>query len=885
MSLLSSLSDLDSLRENASSVNNITRSGNLDIVAGDKHVPICHIVNFMPFSLVDENGNRTVYNELSTLESGVAVMLAAQHLNTGDGRVVPEVAGLSDRCPIRFTVEWMDTDFIEKTAVNSAIDLTNRRLPEREPCAITGALRSAVSIPSSLITGLRGYPQVSGVSTSASLDDKNLYPLFGRTVPSDAGTAVAAVLYMRNVLGIRYIAMVHTSDAYGTAYARGMNDAIAEHAPDMTIFSFILRFGANKEEVKNTVTQLKQTECMYFFGVLFDGDADAVLKEAVKQGIAGDGRHNWIFGDGVGSVDERTGIHRDSDLARAYQGTLVTKAAGSSDELAGAMREIGDSAEDLDYLKSVLPRYRGRSDGEARLIHSDLVDASSFLSAQKLWDGFMYDAAIAVGLSACAAARNNDADGTTYLDGTEHFSAMVNGVTFSGATGSVAFDPSTGSREAASASFEIVNFVENTDFDDGSGTMRFKAVQTHIFQNGEWTSLLPVTFYDGTSDIPPYLPEITVEDNLYAKSLQIVALVLCGLILILSIAFSTWTHVNRKKRVCKASQPLFLHIICAGTFILGISILPLCIDGEVTGTYGSDAACMAFPWLVCIGVSATFSAIYSKTHRINLVFNAKQFRRVTVKPIDVLVPMLVVLGANVVVLAVWTALAPLETKTGVVATDAFDRAIEVYHYCDSDGKLPYGISLFVINIGALLLASYEAYRAKDIPLEYAESSYIFKATACILLVCFMGIPVMVIAYDNPSAVLFVFTGIIFVTSCCVLLFIFVPKIRINRKGSSDQPPIISQADTGRGVKILSHQRSRTKLAEENERLKRYVQASIVHIKEEVKELEEVEIEENKPLREFIRTSLTKIKDDVEEIDMDGLVLSSLTTINEDEENS
>ena len=102
-------------------------------------------------------------------------------------------------------------------------------------------------------------------------------------------------------------------------------------------------------------------------------------------------------------------------------------------------------------------------------------------------------------------------------------------------------------------------------------------------------------------------------------------------------------------------------------------------------------------------------------------------------------------------LAVWTALAPLETKTGIVATDPFDRAVEVYYYCDSDGKLPYVICLCIINFGALLLALFEAYRAKDIPLEYAESSYIFKAMACILLVCFMGVPVMVIAYDNPSA--------------------------------------------------------------------------------------------------------------------------------------
>mmetsp|Transcript_256 Transcript_256/g.567 ORF Transcript_256/g.567 Transcript_256/m.567 type:complete len:168 (+) Transcript_256:163-666(+) len=165
MSSLSSLPLLDSLREEAASNGTITRSGTLDIVAGrsgenaDEDIPICHMIYFMPFSQVDGDGIRTVFNELATVEGGAAAMLAAQHLNTGDGSLVPEVAGLSDRCPIRFTVEFMDTEFVESSAVNSVIDLTDRKLPEREPCAIIGAVRSAVSIPTSLITGLRGYPQ------------------------------------------------------------------------------------------------------------------------------------------------------------------------------------------------------------------------------------------------------------------------------------------------------------------------------------------------------------------------------------------------------------------------------------------------------------------------------------------------------------------------------------------------------------------------------------------------------------------------------------------------------------------------------------------------------------------------------------------------------
>ncbi len=73
---------------------------------------------------------------------------------------------------------------------------------EQLPCAFIGATRSAVSIPTSIITGLRGYPQISPISTSTQLEETTQFQLFGRTIPSDAGTAVPAILYLRHELGV-----------------------------------------------------------------------------------------------------------------------------------------------------------------------------------------------------------------------------------------------------------------------------------------------------------------------------------------------------------------------------------------------------------------------------------------------------------------------------------------------------------------------------------------------------------------------------------------------------------------------------------------------------------------------------------------------------------
>ena len=84
----------------------------------------------------------------------------------------------------------------------------------------------------------------------------------------------------------------------------------------------------------------------------------------------------------------------------------------------------------------------------------------------------------------------------------------------------------------------------------------------------------------------------------------------------------------------------------------------------------------------------------------------------------------------------------------------------------------------------MVFALYEAFKARRISLEFAESAYIAGAISSILLVCFIGIPVMIIASDDPRARFFVLASIDFVICTSLLLFIFVPKENFRRKGGS-----------------------------------------------------------------------------------------------------
>jgi hypothetical protein len=79
---------------------------------------------------------------------------------------------------------------------------------------------------------------------------------------------------------------------------------------------------------------------------------------------------------------------------------------------------------------------------------------------------------------------------------------------------------------------------------------------------------------------------------------------------------------------------------------MGASIIPLAIDDGVASTHGCDIACQIFPWLLLNGFVIAFSALFTKTHRINKILNQPNFKRITITPLEVMKPMLMFVGGE-----------------------------------------------------------------------------------------------------------------------------------------------------------------------------------------------------------------------------------------------
>jgi hypothetical protein len=149
-------------------------------------------------------------------------------------------------------------------------------------------------------------------------------------------------------------------------------------------------------------------------------------------------------------------------------------------------------------------------------------------------------------------------------------------------------------------------------------------------------------FSDGTTALPGSLLVPQVNSNHLYPATRAIVLSLSGVSIISAIVCAVWTWYNRNTRIVRASQPFFLGLLCFGVIIFASSIIPISFDDGNLNLEGLSRTCVVQVWLINLGATIIFSALFSKTHRVNKIMrNAQQFKRIKVTVNDTLRPMAV----------------------------------------------------------------------------------------------------------------------------------------------------------------------------------------------------------------------------------------------------
>lgn len=286
--------------------------------------------------------------------------------------------------------------------------------------------------------------------------------------------------------------------------------------------------------------------------------------------------------------------------------------------------------------------------------------------------------------------------------------------------------------------------------------------------------------------IPLELPPLDVDENLLGN-LKYVGYTFFGIIAFAVLLSVCWTVYHRKSIVVRAAQPFFLVMVAVGVLLMSSALVPLSFDDGGDPENNSETfnvgVCMSIPWLAFTGFTVTFSALFSKTWRVNRLFRTKNgHARLQVNEKDVLAPFVVLLTCNIAVLLCWTLLDPLTyVRREYDGTDFWNRVIASYGSCRSDNAAAYLVPLGLLNFCVLLTACSEAYEARNIEVEFSESKYIGLTIFSLCQGFMTGIPIVTVVRETPEAFYLVLALAVFVICMVVLLLIFLPKYQMRKE--------------------------------------------------------------------------------------------------------
>jgi hypothetical protein len=284
---------------------------------------------------------------------------------------------------------------------------------------------------------------------------------------------------------------------------------------------------------------------------------------------------------------------------------------------------------------------------------------------------------------------------------------------------------------------------------------------------------------DATFDV--FLRVTPDEELNHLGSVRAVGLSLMAIAVLTAVLYAVWVYWNRQLRIVKTMQPIFLVTICIGVGVMALAIVPLSIDDGIASTRGCDMSCMSIPWLLSLGFTLAFSALFSKLWRINKLFHGQNFRRFKVTERDVLAPFATLFTLNFVVLLTWTLIDPAYWSRRPADGEKWNT----FGSCEVGGTAGEASSILLgcFNVGALFLACYQAYKARNISDEFSESKNVGYAVFSWVQVLLVGLPVLfLIDEDNPTARYFLQVALLFVVCMSMLSLIFVPvMVQLHRR--------------------------------------------------------------------------------------------------------
>jgi ABC-type phosphate transport system substrate-binding protein len=281
--------------------------------------------------------------------------------------------------------------------------------------------------------------------------------------------------------------------------------------------------------------------------------------------------------------------------------------------------------------------------------------------------------------------------------------------------------------------------------------------------------------------------------NLIPKPLIYFVYVVYFLFMCSFIALMVWILIHRNRKLIRNSSPAFMLQVLFGAAIQITTSIPLSQQDDklvtdravpeetlrAMDTYKLDIACASEPILFTVGFFIMYSALFLKAWRLIRIFNNTKLRHLYVRDAQLFAYQAAVVVFVVGLNLTWVLTDPLHWKRNVkLISERFQGlVIESAGLCQCNTAAS-AVPLLLGVLGVLIFGNYLAYLGRHIPTEFNESKWTAMAMVVNLEAILLGLPILVLANDNPTTGYVIKVFILMLMACATVGLVFLPKLAL-----------------------------------------------------------------------------------------------------------
>ncbi|KAG0335568.1 hypothetical protein BG004_008397, partial [Podila humilis] len=308
--------------------------------------------------------------------------------------------------------------------------------------------------------------------------------------------------------------------------------------------------------------------------------------------------------------------------------------------------------------------------------------------------------------------------------------------------------------------------------------------------SGEFGLTHPPMYFDGTYTTPANTAPLHVVNPRLGSPVGMVIISVAGLSVLFSLLTMMIVLVYKNAQVIKASRQEYMEMkfLLLAQTNLGQSVISLfsplfcCLEllGFIflyTSTVMSldvptNAICIARPFTLNVGFVLVVANIVAKNFRIYRIFHNIYVTKRVIRDSHLLKIVGTILAGNLVIMLVWFIKTPPKLQQITLPDFA------TYWTCDNQHgtSTPFFIVIFIYNAILLLIATFLAYKNRNVAANYNECRQIAFVVYNILLSGCLAMPTIFLPDEQYLTKFVLSTVVILFGTTFSLMFLFLPKL-------------------------------------------------------------------------------------------------------------